>query len=83
MCLKNILSGTTATSHVWYLGGVIFFGVGMALLEEVFHCGVNFDVSCTQAFHRGRAHFLWPPYQDGKLSPHSPSPCLPAFYVPP
>ena len=31
------------------LGGVALFGVGVALLEEVCHCRVGFEVLYTQA----------------------------------
>jgi hypothetical protein len=50
---------------------------GVALLEEVCHCGVGFEVLCLSPA-QGRRVFRWPSDQDVKLSVPSPAPCQPA-----
>ena len=54
-------------------------GVGMALLEEVCHCRVGFEVSYTQVTPSDTVHFLLPVDQDIELLAASPAPCLPAM----
>ena len=39
-----------------------------ALLEEVYHCGVGFEVSYAQAMPNGIDHFLLPASQDAGYS---------------
>lgn len=50
----------------------------MALLEEVRHCGVGFEVSYVQVRPDvGYSSLLLPTDQDVELSAPSPEPCLP------
>jgi hypothetical protein len=55
-----------------------FVGVGVALLEEVCHCGMGFEVSYAQAILSVvYSLLLLPSDQDVDLSAPSPAPCLP------
>ena len=52
-----------------------FVGVGLALVEEVCHCGVGFEVSNAQPRRSGSLSFLC------GLSAPSPGPCLPPYFL--
>ena len=64
-------------SNAQYIGSGTIRGI--ALLEEVYHCGGRFEVSYAQVTPIMRTvHFLFPVDQDVELSTTSPEPCLPA-----
>ena len=53
-------------------------GVGVALLEEVCHCGGGFEISCAQGTPRVTHSLLLPLDQAVELLAPSPASCLPA-----
>ena len=71
--------------NAWLMGSDIIrmyalVGVGVALLEEVCHCEVGFEVSYAQTMPRVAHNCLRLPLdQDVKLLAPSPAPCLPVL----
>ena len=68
-------------SCVWMLGpwGLALLG-GMALLEEVGHCGGGFWCYICSSYTHAHSPFLLPLDQDGELSAPSLALCLPKHY---
>lgn len=56
------------------------FGPSVALLQELCHCGGDFEFCFVQAMLSDTVNFLLPADEDVEHSAPSPEPCLPACH---